>query len=146
MKTTSLKNHTKKVLFVFALLFIIISFSSCGKKVKFLNSSVVPAAQGYVKIKQDKNKNNVIDIELTNLAGPERLQPPKNVYVVWMETANNAKNLGKINSSSSFLSKKLKGSFKTISSFKPSRIFITAEDEANIQYPVGPVALTTDSF
>ncbi len=146
MKITSLMVQTKKVLFVSALLFIIISLSSCAKKVMFLSSSVVPAAQGYVKIKQDKNKNNVIDIQLINLAGADRLQPPKNVYIVWMETANYTKNIGQINSSSAFLSKKLKGSFKTISSFKPSRIFITAEDEANIQYPVGPIVLTTNSF
>lgn len=64
-----------------------------------------------------------------------------------METAQNrAKNIGQITSSSSFLSSKLKASFETVSASKPERIFFTAEDDGNIQYPSGANVLSTANF
>ncbi len=59
---------------------------SCSRKMTFSKSSVVPAAQGSIKVSKDKNKNNVIKISITDLAGVDRLQPPKQTYVVWMVT------------------------------------------------------------
>jgi hypothetical protein len=56
------------------------------------------------------------------------------------------KNMGQLNSSRSTFSKQLKGSFKTVSSFKPIKIFITAEDDAGAQYPGTQVILTTNQF
>jgi hypothetical protein len=44
------------------------------------------------------------------------------------------------------MSKQLKGSFKTVSSDKPVKIFITAEDDAAVQYPGTQVVLSTDKF
>lgn len=121
--------------------------SSCSRKISFQTSTVVPAAQGTVKVTKDENKNYKIRISLTNLAEPERLQPSKNTYVVWMEADNNStKNIGQINSSTGFLSSQLKASFETVSSFKPVKIFITAENDANIQYPGTQVVLSTTNF
>ena len=56
------------------------------------------------------------------------------------------KNVGQLNSSRGIMSKQLKGSFKTVSSSRPIKIFITAEDDAGIQYPGAQVILTTDKF
>jgi hypothetical protein len=57
-----------------------------------------------------------------------------------------AKNIGQFNSSKNFLSKKLKSSFETVSSFSPVKIFITAEDNADSQYPGTMDILTTEKF
>ncbi|HEX6334010.1 MAG TPA: hypothetical protein VFZ78_07270 [Flavisolibacter sp.] len=128
-------------------LFVLFYVSSCATKVSFLNSTVVPAAEGTVKVKKDSNKNYDIKIELKNLAEPDRLQPSKSMYIVWMESSDNAtRNLGRISSSSAFMSSKLKGSFEAVSSVKPTKIFITAEDQADIQYPGSLVVLTTNNF
>jgi len=146
MKTKRPNFQLRHAFWTFAAI-AILSFTSCAIKAPFLNSSVVPAAEGYVKMKIDKNKNYLIKIEIVNLAPPDRLQPPKNAYVVWMDDgSNNIKNMGQIKSSSSFMSKALKGSFQNISSFRPIKIFITAESEANIQYPSNEVVLTTNNF
>ncbi len=138
---------TRNICLIIAGAMMVFYFSSCARKVNFQTSSVVPAAQGKVKVKKDNNNNYGIKISITNLAEPKRLQPPKNTYVVWMQTADNGtKNIGQINSSTGFLSSKLKASFETVSSFKPQRIFITAEDDASIQYPGMQVVLSTDHF
>jgi hypothetical protein len=147
MKTKSFNTMTKNMIFSALAAILIFSLGSCAKKISFLTSSVVPAAEGTVKIKKDNNNNYAIQLDMVNLAEPGRLQPAKNAYVVWMETeANMVKNIGQINTSSGFLSKKLKASFKTVSSQKPSKIFITAEDDAAVQYPGMMVVLTTNSF
>ena len=84
---------------------------------------------------------------MVNLAGPDKLQPAKKTYVVWIETAGNGiKNIGQIKTSSSFLSKKLKASFQTVSSFNPVKVYITAEDDASILYPSGVTVLSTNNF
>ncbi len=121
-------------------------FESCSSKIAFQTSSVVPAAEGTVKVKKDNNENYTIQVELANLSEPGRLQPAMNTYVVWMETDEAyVKNIGQINSSTNFLSKRLKSSFETVSSIKPTKIFITAEDDGTVQYP-GTKILTTASF
>jgi len=126
---------------------IIISLTACAKKISFQNSSVVPAARGTVKVKKDKNSNYSIDVSLYNLAEVTRLDPPKQTYVVWMETeGQRTKNIGQIRSAQTMISKKLKASLQTVSSFKPVKIFITAEDDADIQYPGTQIILSTDSF
>jgi hypothetical protein len=138
-------NQTKNIILTVATVLMMFALSSCATKAIFLSSAVVPAAEGVVTVKEDGNKNYVIKIQTTNLAGSQRLTPPKNVYVVWLVTENDiTKNIGQIISSSGTLSSKLKASFETVSSFRPTKIFITAENEANIQYPLSEVVLTTD--
>ncbi len=126
---------------------MIIPFTSCAKKIDFLNSTVVPAAKGSVKVTMDNNKNYIIKIEVSDLAEVERVQPSKNTYVVWMETdQGNSENLGQLNSSTSFLSKRHNASLETASSYKPVKIFITTEEGVNTQHPGNLVVLTTENF
>ncbi len=146
MKTITLK--TPKRIFSIALIFILVlSLASCSRKISFQTSSVVPAAEGSVKVKKDNNNNYSIDLNVIRLADPKRLEPSKNTYVVWIETEENgSKNIGSLNTSSSMFSKTLKSSLKTVSPFKPVSLFITAEDNADIQYPGSQVVLRTDRF
>jgi cell division protein FtsL len=142
MKTAKLNTLSKTFLtgiLATAMLFV---FSSCAKKITFLTSSVVPAAEGQITVKNDKNNNYNIQMQITNLADIERLQPAKKSYVVWMETMDNLpKNIGRISSS-----KKLKVDFNTVSTMRPTKIFITAEEDETSQYPGSMVVLTTDRF
>jgi hypothetical protein len=118
-----------------------------AKKVVFLSSSVVPAARGYIRVTRDTDENYIIQVRISNLAEVNRLQPSKQVYVVWMVTDREITNsIGQINSSTTFLSTKLKASFKKVSSSKPIKIFITAEQDADTQTPDEQVILSTDRF
>lgn len=130
-----------------AMAILMLGFSSCSTRVAFQSSSVVPAARGAVQIKKTDNNNYAIKVDVTNLAEPGRLTPPREVYVVWMESGNDpVKNLGKIETSSNLISKTLKASFETTSSNKPTRVFITAESEGNPSYPANMTVLTTSNF
>jgi len=131
-------------IFLLAMMLII---TSCATNESFLNSSVVPGASGNVKVKRDKNQNYVIDLKVADLAAVDRLQSAKQMYVVWMETERgNFENLGQMQTSKGFMKKQRTASLETVSSFKPIRFFITAENEKNARYPDQVTILTTDTF
>lgn len=142
-------NLTPTVKLCFLLFVTIAQFCSCSstKKAPFVTSTVVPGAEGGVKVKKDKNKNYTIDVHVGNLADSKKLTPPKNTYVVWIETKEvGAKNIGQVHSSSSMFSKAKKASISTVSTQKPTRVFVTAEDNPNITSPGTQIVLTTDTF
>ncbi len=137
----------KGILFSILVVSILFLSTTCAQKVTFINSSVVPAAKGSLRVKQDKNKNYVIDVEIIDLAEVERLQTSKQTYVVWMETdRGNTENLGQLKSSRSFFSKQKTASLETVSSYKPAKVFVTAESGKDVRYPGGQIILTTDNF
>jgi len=147
MKATRLMILTKSIFIAFAVVMMIFSFDYCNAQVNFLNSSVVPAARGSVKVRKDKYNNYVIKVDLKNLSEASRLQPPKNTYVVWMVTEDNiTKNIGQIKTTKKFLSKELSAKLETKSSFKPVKIFITAEFDPNLQDTNSEFVLTTEYF
>ena len=147
MKTLKFSFFLRNLLIGLSSAVLLLSFASCAKKISFLNSSVVPAARGKITIDKDNNNNYLVKIKIDNLAEVNRLDPPRKAYVVWMETdESQVKNIGQIKSDTQFISSKLKATFETVTSFKPVKIFITAEDNANIQYPGHQIILETNRF
>jgi len=142
MKATRLNQLTKGVFLSILMTLLVFSFTSSAQKIPFLTSTITPAAQGYVKVKQDSNKNYVVKIHISDLAEIERMQPTKKTYVAWMVTDRDVtKNIGRVS-----ISKNLTGYLETLSSFKPIKIFITAEVDESVPYPGEQVVLTTDTF
>lgn len=120
----------KKILLPVILIFLM---TSCVTVVKFPVSEVTPSADITAKIKKDKQNNFVIEIVANYLASAERLTPPKKIYVVWIRTKENGTNNGgqlKVENAK-------KATLKTLTSFEPMEIFITAEDEGNVTLPNG---------
>jgi hypothetical protein len=147
MKTILIKSALTKIALGVLFLGLLLPMQSCSKKVKFENSPVVPAARGDVKISKNSNKNYVIKIKFDNLAEVNRLDPPKKTYVIWMVTdQQSTKNIGQIKSGSSMMSSKLKADFETATPFKPVKIFVTAEDDGNVEYPGMYTILSTSNF
>lgn len=137
----------KAILFIPVAFIIVLACNSCSKKIAFGVSTMAPAAKASAKIKKDKNKNYAIELSVMHLASPERLTPPRKYYIVWMVTeSNGTKNIGQIKSSGSLISSTLKGSFKTVTTFRPVEIFISAEDDVNIQWPGSMVVLKSDAI
>lgn len=127
-----------------AIAFISLITFGCSQKVNFDVSQLQPAAEGAVKIDKDKNDNYKVNLDVDRLSGPERLTPPKNAYIVWMETAQNGtQNLGQLKSSEAMFSKNLKSSMHTTTPYQPVSFFITAEDQVNVTSPGQTVVLRT---
>ena len=142
-----LKVNLKTKILAVMLLFAGIALSSCSNKVMFNTSRVVPAAEGYAKVTKDDNGNKKIEIEIMRLTEPTRLQPSRDLYVVWMETKDNGvKNIGQLKTSSGLFSSTLKSSFSTSTPFNPTKIFITAENDSNIIKPTGQTVLETNNL
>lgn len=131
----------KKIFQLIALCLILITLSSCAQKFSFPVSPIVPSAEAEVKIKKDNNENYVINLNVRHLNKPDRLNPPKLMYVVWLETSSEIRNLGQLKSSSSLLSSTYKANLKTVSSHKPLRFIITAEDNVDNKDPGSQVVL-----
>lgn len=142
MKTTIQNILQRRILCVAIAIFAIFSLSSCAKKIVFPVSAVVPATTAYVTIKKDKNGNYAINVNVKHMASPDRLQPARKIYVVWIDTSQKGtENMGRL-----VISKSLKGSLKTSTPFKPMVVFITAEDDPNVKYPGMQVVLRTKFF
>ncbi|WP_041259368.1 hypothetical protein [Fibrella aestuarina] len=126
-------------------LLIALAGSSCTPNMKFNTSTIVPSATGEIKVRKDRNQNYAIDIRIFNLAEPEKLSPAKSAYVVWMESDGNSspKKLGRINTGTGLFSKALKAELHTTVTTKPTRIFVSAEDSPDVDYPQGAVVLST---
>jgi hypothetical protein len=147
MKTKSKKSIASNILVGIMITGMFLVFSNCATKAKFQPSSVVPAAEGNVKVTGDHNNNYNIQIDIKSLAEVEKLQTSKNSYVAWMETDQGRTiNLGQLKSSSGLLSSQMKASLETKSSFKPVKIFVTTEDHSNASYPSTDIILETDKF
>ncbi len=119
--------------------------TSCARKIHFNTSSVVPAAEGTIKIEKDNNGNYSVNVTVLHLAEPDKLNPPKRLYLVWLATKDHGqKNLGQLTISSGLFSKTLKGSLKTVTPYEPVSIYITAEEDAAKSYPGAQVVLTAE--
>jgi hypothetical protein len=120
-----------KNLNIVTFLALILLFTSCSTVSKFPVSSVTPAANIVVYRHHDSNGNGTLNIKAKNLAAAERLSPPKHTYVVWVVLENNtAKNIGQLK-----IKNAKEAEIKTLTVFKYTEIFITAEDQADVQYP-----------
>lgn len=142
-----MKNSKFIFLASLASLIVIFSFGSCVSTTRFAPSAITPAAEGTVKVKKDANKNYVIKIQISNLAESKKLTPPAEFYVVWLVTNDNmTKNVGQIKSSTGFLSKSLNATFETVSTLKPTKVFLTAENDASVQYPLSSDFILTTEY
>lgn len=126
---------------------IIFSFGSCAKKTASLSGSMIPESNGNVQVKRDVNSNYVIQINLSDLENVKNLTPAKEAYVVWMVSdQKRAKNIGQIEGANSWLSKKSKASFEATSAVRPTKIYITAENDITVQKPGKQIVWSTSSF
>ena len=120
----------KKIILPLVMLFLM---TSCATITKFPVSTVVPTADISAKVIKDKQNNYAITITANYLASAERLSPPKKTYVVWVVTKESAiTNSGQLKNENA-----KKNTLKTLTSFEPLEIFITAEDAGTVTYPAG---------
>jgi len=99
-----------------------------------------PAARCTVHLHVGDNGNTELDMKAESLPAPSALTPPKNAYLVWIQPPDaGPQNLGRITPG-----KDQKAELKTATPYKRFKIFITAEDQAQMQSPEGTTVLSAD--
>ena len=140
-----ISKSTNSLFGLIAMLFITMTLSSCSKTLRFNISPVLPSAVGTVKLSTDDNKNRTMTLNIKNLVDPQRLTPPKKIYVVWMQTKNDGtRNLGSLVGSEGYFSSTRTATFSSVITGEPLRFFVTAEESAQVSGP-GPVTVLTTS-
>jgi hypothetical protein len=108
-----------------------------AKDFRLIADPSVPAATGTVSVNKDRNGNQKIRVEVKHLAKPSALTPPKQAYVVWVQSrGGQPENEGQLR-----VNDKLEGSLETTTPHEQFDIFITAEDNPDTQVPTGPPLL-----
>jgi hypothetical protein len=130
------------LLTIFPVVALLLFIGSCAQKVAFQRSQIVPAAEAEVRVKTDRNNNYELRIDVQNLAHPENLSPPRETYVVWMQSTDfNTYNLGELQ-----VGDNLRGSLTAVTPYSPARVFITAEDSTIEDEPGDQVVLVAEDF
>lgn len=112
---------------------MLVILSSCSETLQFPVSDVTPAADITVEIEKQKDPNYLVTLEAKNLASPERLQNPKNNYVIWVVSEKGiVRNVGHFNQENA-----VKSTYKASFPYQPIEIFITAENEEGRCTPAG---------
>ena len=111
-----------------------------GKKVQMMSGTVTPGAQGTVTVHTSGNNNVKLDIKVKNLANPASLTPPENVYVLWVQPPGQPPQ----NQAEIKVNGDENGGLNTETSFKRFKVFITGEQNAQVQQPQGPQVLSAD--
>jgi hypothetical protein len=115
------------------LIALAVVFASCGATAKFPVSSIAPAADITARKKTDNHNNITLQITAKSLASPDRLNPAGSNYSVWVITNDHGvKNVGQLN-----IKNAKKSTFKTVTPFDFSEVFITVEEQGNLLTPSG---------
>lgn len=111
---------------------------ACSGHVIHLNpTTLVPAAQGRVQVSRDQNGNIVCQLSVKHLARPASLTPPRNTYVVWIQSDSAApQSQGELR-----VTQNLQGQMRFITTLPRFDLFITAENNARVTAPTGPEVL-----
>jgi hypothetical protein len=112
---------------------ILFILTACSTSSKFPVSSTTPAADITAKKGMDKQNNYTLEITAENLATADRLNPAGHNYSVWIVTKDNVvKNVGQLN-----VENAKKTTFKTTTAFDFNQVFITVENQGDLNYPKG---------
>ena len=132
-----------KLLILMLSLTILASCSSGSSSKKkpdsgFLSASSVPAAQGNVETKTDRNGNTQVDIKVKHLAMPDRLEPGAKGYVVWLMSEGQSayQNIGALK-----VNQDLEGTYSTKVPYKAFKLIVTPERSMTAQEPTGDAVL-----
>lgn len=112
---------------VFALL------ASCASTVKFPVSEQAPAADITAKTKKQGANNYLVTIKAINLADSKRLNPSKEIYIIWaISEAGVIRNVGHFTQKNAETA-----TYKASFPYQPMEIIITAENEEGLCQPEG---------
>jgi hypothetical protein len=116
---------------------LLLAGAAFADEVKLRPGTADPSAVGVVDYHHDRNGNTSFELKVDHLAPPVNLQPPKQIYVVWVQAPGQPpenKGVLKVNHDQ-------KGDIKMVSPHQAFDVFVTAEDTPSVSAPSGPEVL-----
>jgi hypothetical protein len=116
---------------------LMIAMAAADDHAKMRNGTADPSAMGTIDYHHDRNGNTSFEVKAEHLAPPNALQPPKQVYVVWVQAPGKPpENKGALK-----VNEKQEGDIKLLSPYPSFDVFVTAEDNPAVSEPSGPEVL-----
>jgi hypothetical protein len=130
--------QTKTILLI--VISVLLATAAWSREDKLKNTGMDPSAQGTIVTSTDRNGNTEVEVKVKHLAKPQKLVPPRQAYVVWVQPKGaQPELLGALR-----VNEDLEGSLKATTTQKDFEVLITAEDNVNPQVPSSNVLLRGD--
>lgn len=139
--------HIRNIFFSLLFLTLFLGVGACSNKITFPVSSVIPTAEPNARVNKTSEGEYRIRLDVSGLALPDRLTPSKKHYVVWIESeGQGTRNLGELRNNRGMMANRSKASFEATTRFKPTQIFVTAENSTSLQWPGDHEILRSNVF
>jgi hypothetical protein len=115
-----------------ALLLLTLITAACSKSVPLKPTQLAGKGKGQVKVELTYDRNNRLDLKLTNLSAPSSLQPQFTRYVLWVADADkrNPVNTGQLR-----VDEKSVAKITTLTPRRKYVLFVTAEPAGDVLTP-----------
>jgi hypothetical protein len=119
---------------------VLLATAAWSREDKLKNTGMDPSAQGTIVTSTDRNGNTEVEVKVKHLAKPQKLVPPRQAYLVWVQPKGaQPELLGALR-----VNDDLEGSLKATTTQKDFEVLVTAEDTMNPQVPSSNVLLRGD--
>lgn len=118
------------------LLAVALFTAACSKSVRLRPTQLAGKGQGTVKVELTYDRNNRLDLKLSNLPEPSSLQPQYTRYVLWVADADrgNPVNTGQLRVDDQHTAK-----IQTLTPRRKYVLFVTAEAAGDTLSPGGEI-------
>ena len=122
---------------IMALLLLPVLLAGCAKRVRFEALPLAGPATAAARIELTYDRNNNLQVQLTNVPDPSRLNPTYSRYVLWAATPDRQHviNIGQLR-----VDEKKKAQIQTLTSLRSFILLVTAEPRGDVMVP-GPAIL-----
>lgn len=119
------------------------ALSSCaalGGPRKLRGEADAAGAKGEVRFTRVDRSVTAIDLRVSGLPDPEKLNPPGYVYIAWVRADREAppRNVGYLN-----IGPRRSGELRALTEHDCAELFVTAEGASDVESPTGPRLLWT---
>jgi hypothetical protein len=122
----------RKIQILAGLLALLMSLPMFARDDKMISRGLDPGARGNIHTDKDDNGNTKVKVEVEHTATPQQLNPPHQVYMVWIqESGQPAKRVGELKVDRDHA----KGSVEGTTPAKVFDVIVTAEDQINVETP-----------
>ena len=128
------QNRMRRPIAAILLCLSVLVGTSCAKQVRFQALPLLPGGSASVKVNLTFDRNNQLEVKLSNVPEPSSVKPESTRYVLWAATPDrqHVSNLGQLR-----LDQDRNAQITTLTPLRSFVLFVTAEPAGDVMTP-GP--------